>query len=369
MIWCRCMHELGERRVAPVLLLIATFALSACSLIPTDALNGYTMAFEKVHDASEDFLVQFDHTQKAAKSFIEQNSEPSQRSFQPYPEALPNSNSKGVEIDKAVETIRLAFEVIAKYNATLVDLAEGKTVETVGSTAKGLIMALSSSVPIVGSIGPAIVAFAQELEKARLRKEFKKALENGEPRVRDILLVIRANVDMSYNNNKVLANDERTLLVRNIVDRVTMLQKLASAYKKAPAKTSFTPVDEWQKELNDLLRPISRETMVVSDFPYPLQFSTDGMDYTADTETQITAIYDGIKKMVKQYRAIIVRVNTLAQSSMAYKEMLNVVLTSLSALEKADKTVPNLAQQATEMLRLAFLIKTHVESIRAADTS
>ena len=83
-------------------------------------------------------------------------------------------------------------------------------------------------------------------------------------------------------------------------------------------------------------------------------------------ESAINRLYDSVASQVKQYEAILTKVNALAQSGSAYKQLVKVTLEALSALESAEASRPDLRQQASELLRLAFVIKTHVEEIRAA---
>lgn len=346
---------------------LVALGLSACGDIPKDALKTYSDSFQTAHAASEDFLVQFGQTQKSARAFIAANSEPSGELFRPYPGTLPAAPRNGEAVDPAVETMRLGFEVVSQYNATLVALADGKGPETVGAAMSGLVGALSNFIPAAGVASAAVGTLATELERARRRKEFSEALDKGAPVVREILRIVAENVDTSYDNNVLLADNARILLVSDIIERVGELQALMLGLAAPPdGSRSFSERAERQSALDAILAPIAKETGVAGSFPYPLAFTAGATPYSASAESAINRLLETISGQVKQYEAILARVNALAQSGAAYKQLLNVTQQSLTALESADDAPPDLTSQASELLRLAFVIKTHVEEIRAA---
>jgi len=347
-------------------LVLLALLLAGCGEIPKDALTGYTESFRAAHDASDAFLVQFGQTKQEAESFIQAREEPSNLPFKPYPDVLPAHVPNGDAIDPDVEAMRLGFEVISRYNAALVALADDKAPEAVGASVSGLIAALGDFVPVAGTVAGAVGSFATELERARRRGEFRQALDSGAPTVREILTLIAANVETDYDSNVKLADNARTLIASEIVDRVTELQGVFSTCAAPAGASTFTALDDRQAALDGVLEPLSKELGIATAYPYPLAFNPAGTPYTAESEAVITALALKIAEMVVQYEAIIARVNALARSSAAYRQMLNVTQRSLTALEQADDAPPDLTQQAAELLRLAFLIKTHVEEIRAA---
>ena len=353
-----------------VLFFLVALGLTACGEIPKDSLKTYSESFQTAHAASEDFLVQFGQTQKSAREFIAANSEPSDELFRPYPDTLPATPRNGEAVDPAVEAMRLGFDVISHYNATLVALADGKGPEEVGAAVSGLVGALSNFVPAAGVASAAVGTLATELERARLRREFSAALEKGAPIVRDILRIVADNVDTGYSNNVVLADRSRALLVFDILERVRELQALMRGHSAPPAGSrTFTELPDRQEALDALLSPIARETGVASQFPFQLTFTAGAAPYSSGAESAINRLIETISGQIKQYDAILARVTALAQSGSAYKQLLNLTMQSLTALENADATPPDLTRQASELLRLAFVIKTHVEEIRAASAN
>lgn len=338
-------------------LLVAIVA--ACGTIPTDALNAYVGAFNAAREASDDFFIQFGQTQAAAKAFIARHNPTPAAPFSPYPTSLTSSAAQGV--DRDVEAMRLSFEVVAQYNNALVALADGKSVETVGAATEGLLTAVGNFIPVAGPVVGAASTLARELEKARLREEFKAALAKGAPLVRQILAIIDENVDTNYANNVLLADNKRTLLVADAIDKVRKLIGLSQLHV-AP-----DDLDAQQAQLDALLQPITQETNAPKAFP--LGYDPSMAPYTAATEAQVTALMEAIGRDVAAYETLNARLNGLAKAGREYKQLLQVVQASLSALEAADATPPNLNAQAAEILRLGFLIKTHVEEVRNAGAS
>lgn len=351
-----------------ILIVCLSFFIFSCAGIPTEALNTYKTSFNSFNATSDEFLVQFGQTIKWIKDREAEQQGRKQRVYQPYPKALPDSKPVGA-IDPNVAEMRRALQVISKYNDTLTALAEGKSIEAVGNTASGLTNALNglAGLTIAAPVANLVATVAQELERARLREEFRNALAKGAPIINQMFVIFEENIKTHYNNNVLFANERRTLIVEEIIDEVTLLQKLVKAHKAPAPDDKFKEVSGRQKALNNILVPISKEAVVKDAYPYPLQTNSTGHDWTPSVESNLTASIEQIQQNVESYSAEIDRINALAKSLTAYKGMLDTTKNCLDKLLAAGEEAPQLLWQAEYILGLAFQVKQNLAEIRRAE--
>ena len=364
------------------LVIAALLVFTGCTSIPTKSLQSYTAAFNAVQEPSGSFLVQFGQTNKKAKEFVAKQNKKvegednEEEPYSAYPRSLTVLESSS-ELDNDVETMRRGLDVVGEYNAALVSLAEGKSVEIVGSAAKSLTTAIGNFIPIAGGIVSGVGALASELEKARLREEFKVAIKDGAPTVNKILTVITNNVDTHYDNNVLFADNSRSKTIKKITRQIKKLRSLFIAHYM-PGK-SFTSLKKRQTTLNQILLPISLEKPIAPVFPYILAFlekpagagsaetgpskSLPAGAYTIDVEVQINTVFEEISTDIKRYDAINNEMIALSKSGIAFKNIISTTQNALRALEVVDKQAPDLSQQVFELKHWAFLLKTHVEAI------
>lgn len=346
-------------------LLFLVAALAGCAGIPNEALKSYTDAFSKVQGASDDFLIQYGQTIKNANAFQARLSGGSV-AVRSYPRSLSSGGDS--DLDRNVETMRLGFQVIANYNASLVALAEGKSDQAIASSVKGLASAIASFVPVAGTLAGPISVLATELEKARRAEEFRKALKDGAPKVRQILSLIAANVDSNYDIQSNLADNVGTTLGGNVVARIGKLAKLMAGHQAPAAGSGFPSLEKRQAQLDSAVQPLTVLDQFKAQYPFQLAFGGAGgtSAYTASTDAIVESVMSDIKAQVAKFQSLDETMNALAKSSESYKQMLSIAIASISKLEAAGATPPDLAGQASDLLRLAFLVKAQIEAVRSA---
>ena len=341
----------------------------SCAGIPTDALNSYNNSFESFNKASDDFLVQFGQTTKLIEKRKAEQLAKQQIAYQPYPKTIPTYIERS-EVDPNVAMMRKALQVISTYNSTLTALSEGKSIKAVGNSASGLVLALNglAGVTFPVNIGGLVSTIAQELEHARLRAEFRKALDTGVPIIREMFKIIQDNIDTHYDSNLLFANEARSLVVKEIIDRVTALQKLVANHKE-PDPTSFKGLQKWQKELDSIFISVSKENVLRDHYPYPLSSNHSGNIWDNVVEASVASSLDHLKQLVERYNADVTRMNALAKSLSTYKQMLGSTNSTLLALVKAEKVPTEILKQAEYILDLAFQVKQHLAEIRSAEAA
>src|SRR5262249_54493539 len=172
---------------------VLVLLLGACAQIPTAEFAQYKNAFSAVEQTSTDILVNYDQTLARARLLVATRAK--------APEGTPIENPYPIEFDDFLRKLgsdeghdidmrgRKALQGVARYNAVLTQLAEGKSVDEVQTAAGELVTGLAkfveaaagSAVPGLPAVVSLAQTFAAQLEKARLQREFKKAVEDGAP--------------------------------------------------------------------------------------------------------------------------------------------------------------------------------------------
>ncbi len=346
----------------------------SCAGIPTDALNSYNKSFQSFNQASDEFLIQFDQTINLIEKRRTDELSKQKIHFQPYPSSIPRDSEQNT-VDPNVAVMKKTLKVISNYNSTLIALSEGKSVEAVGNTAKGLITALDglAGITLPLNVTGLVVTIGQELERARLHQEFRTALDKGSPIILQMFKIIEGNIDTHYNSNVLFTNEARTLIVTEAIDSVTSLQKLVENYKELDKilidQNKFKGIPKWQKELDRILFAISKENFIRDKYPYLLTTNPSGNTWDSVVETNVANSLNDLEQLIKKYTADIVRMNALANTLSNYKKMLGLTNSTLITLVKAEKAPENILIQAQHILDLAFKVKLHLAEIRSAEAA
>ena len=232
-----------------VSILVLILLVSACGSIPQKELAAYTAAFGEAKSAGEAIVHDFAAAEaetarrKAAKSLA-----PARQPAHPIPRTY-NPPPSGTAPLTATQVRLLAWETIDNYNKILAALAAGESVKKVKSGADRLFTvvfklatASGSAVPGAGALVDIAKVLAVQLEKARLKAEFKKAIKNGTSTVRKIFTVFRADTKTHY----LL----RAALTRIDYQRVVNKVGLSVREKTAKQAAIKAKIDEFRNSLN-----------------------------------------------------------------------------------------------------------------------
>jgi hypothetical protein len=359
------------KRLAAVLLALA---IGACAQIPRAELAQYRKAFAAVETTSTDILVNYDQTLERARLIrdIRQQPEEGTTRVNPYPvefeeflEQLESQQRHDIEVR------RLALQVVARYNAVLVQLAEGKSVGEVETTAGELVTALGQFVEAAaGSVVPgfpAIVSlaktFAGQLEKARLAREFKEAVENGAPVVDKILDQFVLDAADHYKLNAGIAQEQRVLILGDAVVQVGNMKRLLAG---VGPPDGFASVLDRQDEVNTLL-VAARGELSENQYPYTFESGPEGgARYTAAVDAQVELIKAEIGRLAGLYKANIQQARSLGEALAKYRSMLLETKNALATLRQAVDRPVNVLDIADQLLDLSFGIQRDLADLRAA---
>jgi hypothetical protein len=354
---------------------VLVLLLGACAQIPTAEFGQYQKAFAEVEQTSTDILVNYDQTLERARLIVATRQKPAEGTevVNPYPIEFDEFLKQlGSQNGHDIDVRRQALQVVARYNAVLTQLAQGKSVDDVQTTAGELVTALGQFVEAAAGSAvpgfPAIVSlaktFAGQLEKARLQREFKKAVVDGAPVVDQILDQFIADAADHYKLNAGMAQEQRILIVENAVKQVRSLKLLVAGV--GPPSANFPSLDDRQNAVNIALVAVRGE---LAPFGYPYAFASGppgSPAYTAAVDGEAQLIQKEIERLAGLYQKNLDQVRALGEALAKYATMLQTTKTALATLRQAVDKPVNLVDVANQLLDLSFGIERDLADLRAA---
>lgn len=349
--------------------LVALMTLSAaCSQIPTQELTQYRTAFSQGQSASEAILIDFDSALTAAEK---------RKSSAPPPPVHPKPFSTELAYGSptqpsAVEVRRTALRTIDKFNNVLTTLAEGKSVAALQTTVGGFVEAAQNfaiaaggnAVPGLSALTGAVKTLASELEKARLRKEFEKAVRAGAPTINRML---EALIDERIDHLTLRA-DEANLRQIDIVDEITTrAAALRSLIRDHSAPANDDPLKDLQLALDEALKPA--EAGLTFSLPMSLSYQTGKPALTESDQLLATQLIGEIKERTAAFTANAEQYEAFRSALNNYGSLLRTVQQTLSALVDALDRPQKFEQASEELFAIVFSLKKDIDAYRAARKS
>jgi len=347
--------------------------LGGCAQIPTAEFGQYQKAFGEVEKSSTDIFVTYDQILARARLFVAstQKAPEGTEIEEPYPvefeDFLKKLNSQeGHDIDVR----RQALAVVGSYNAVLLQLAQGKSIDEVQTAAGELVTGLGkfveaaagSAVPGFEAVVSLAKTFAGQLERARLQREFKQAVIDGAPVIDQILDAFVADTADYYKLNAGMAQRQRIQIVRDAVQQVKSLKLLLAGV--GPPSSTFKSVDDRQNEVNIAL-VATRGELAPFGYPYAFDSGPSG-PYTAATDGQAGLIQKEIERLAGAYQKNLDQVQSLGEALAKYRSMLLTTKTALATLRQAVDKPVNLLDAADQLLDLSFGVERDLATFRAA---
>jgi hypothetical protein len=359
-----------RRFAAGVLFLL----LGACAQIPTAEFGQYQQAFSAVEKSSTDVFVTYDQILARVRLFeatMERAAEGTE-AVAPYPTKYEEFRKKFTSLEgHDVEARRQALHVIAGYNAVLLQLVQGKSIDEVQTTAgelaaglgKFIEAAAGSAVPGFDAAVSLAKTFAGELERARLQREFKQAVENGAPCIDQILQAFIDDAGDMYEANATLAQDERLVIIRAATDQVGALKRLLASVGRPP--NDLRSIQKHQQAVNTAL-VAARGELVPSGYPFTFASATSGPAYTAAVDGEAKLMEAEIERIGGLYQKNIDGVEALGAALVKYHAMLDTTKLALARLRQAVDRPPNLLDVTDHLLDLSFGIERDLADLRTA---
>ncbi len=357
-------------------LIALALVLGACSQIPVSELTQYRAAFGQVEETSESVLVEFDQALEQSRSIVAvretEAAEEGAARVAPYPiEFKEFLKQLGPPDGRDIETRRRALRVVAQYNDVLTQLAEGKSVESVRASAGGLVQGLGkfvvaasgAAIPGLSALTSLAETLAAQIEKARLRAEFEKAVRDGAPLVDGILDAFIEDASDHYKLRAVIASEQRTLIVEDAVTQVRGLRDLLQGH--AAPDMDLVAV---QDQLNTTLLPLRGE-LRPSGYPYQVaSWPGGGAAFTSVEANQLQQLLKEAGRAAASYVQNVQEIRALGGALAKYRQMLTSTKAALRQLRQALDRPQKLEVVAEEMLTLAFGVKSDLARLHAAFT-
>lgn len=355
-------------------LIAVTVALAACSQIPVSELTQYREAFGQVNETSESVLVEFDQALEQSRTIVAiretEAAEEGTERVAPYPVEFEDFLKQlGAPDGQDIETRRRALRVVAQYNDVLAQLAEGKSVESVKASAGGLVEGLGkfvvaasgAAVPGLSALTSLAETLAAQIEKARLRAEFEKAVKDGAPLVDGILDAFVADASDHYKLRAVIASEQRALIMGDAVAQVRGLRDLLRGH--AAPDMDLVAV---QDQLNTTLLPMRGE-LRPSGYPYQVaSWPGGGAAFTSVEANQMQQLLKEAGRSAEAYQKNVQEIRALGEALAKYRQMLTSTKAALRQLRQALDRPQDLEVVAEEMLTLAFGVKSDLARLHAA---
>jgi hypothetical protein len=364
----QALQRLAWYRTRALVAICLPLGLLACAQIPVTELSGYRAAFDQAQTTSQEVLVDFDRTLVESKQRVKDKD--GEAVWQPFPSDWNQVVGQGADASDPDTRVRVqAFEVIKRYNDSLGRLAEGKSSAELSASVGGLAdsatqfatLAGAAVAPPLAALGPLLSAWAEQLEKARLAKEFRKALQEGAPVVNKMLDVLIADAGSHYNMRAEINNEKRGLILKATTRQLRILIGLLNSHA-APAG-QFESLEKISKEVNNTLAPMGKD---LTEYPYTFQSATTGTPpaFDADTAAAVAAANAELERLALSYDDLRKQMEALAAVLLNYQKLLMETKSALAALQKAQVEQASLSNVTKELIKTGFELRRTFEQYR-----
>ena len=360
-----------ECNVAKVLWTLAVWlpALfgAGCAQIPINELTQYREAFNQSKEVSEEILLDFDQTLKAAEAF-RSSASTAVAGPEPYPKEwskVGSARAAGARDD--IEARRKAWTVVARYNDVVALLAEGKSIDTAKSSATGLVSSVSklreviggSAVPGLSAISGLVSTFFEQIEKARLREEFVRALRSGAPVVDGILNAFVADIASHYEARAEIAIRERIRSLGKMRTIQRSVVRIVGAHNVADKEVAAIRSRVENAFSVQKAEPAATLAPINSGGAAAAVFGAVAKSQVEDELAELEAVSKTYVENIRQMEALIAMLDQ-------YKSLLQKTGTSLATLTGALDKPQDMVVAADDLLAVAFSVRRNLEELKAA---
>jgi hypothetical protein len=355
-------HKFGR-----ALALFSLLFVTACAQIPQAELSTYTSAFDSARAASEQVLVNFakDRTGPA----------PAAKRF--YPKTLRTVVAGG---DENIVARLTALATVSAYNDALVALAQGEQDSTVGVHVKAFGGTLSTLLPLVGVSFPGLgqvmalaTTLADSAQKAKVRADFRKAIDDGAKIVQKILQDLSDDAPKIYQSSKGQVDKVTKTAINAAAVAARDAVRLAASRSAPTANALSTAKSASAKQLKAVLTVMSldnKEITVdgVKRPPYDLSAGTTSgaTRYEAADQVIITGYVNKAATAATRFTGAVDKQNVLAATLRSYQDLLGKTSSALDSIRSQLDSGPKVGALAIEIAGLAATLKQQLAAYRTA---
>jgi hypothetical protein len=357
------------------ILILPIFILIGCGHVPVNEFRAYHEAFTETKSVSQevlsDYAIAKEDLARIDEAKKKKEGEDKEQKTSPFPTAFDPAEAMGVNVALNEIDFRLmALETISRYNDLLLALADGRSVKQVKSSATALtssIASLAEFLPALGSvtpIAPLAKTLLSELEKARSREEFKKALQDGDKIVTRILDVLITDTVNHYGLRFALADGERVKIKARASKNRLIIKNVM---KEHLPPTDENRLETIESDLNEKLEKMgwSTKTILTTRNKSGDQEKDQVWEYTALADTQITQTMNALDKNVAEYQRIVEKTNDYHAMLTSYVSLLEQTKQALRIVRVAMNTPVEIRLQAEELARVALSVRREIVNLRS----
>ena len=322
-------------RVWPVVVSIAlAVAAAGCTTVPTKEFASYRDAFAQARAAGEEVLLDYGAASNQAQAINAQLASPQPR--QRVASFDASSASRPTTAD-AVAVRMQAWDVVARYNDLLTDLAEGKAANELAGAVDGLSSSLAafpitsvalSATQVSGYLAP-LKPLALEAVREKSRRDFVAAVGKGGDLINGTFLkLLRDDTKDFYAARKGLNDMAYEPLVNQVARIATRFDTLAKPLQDSPE------VQQTRLALNAQLARLAPLSSGKPRIP-PVDASTGSAVPTAVQVLQLETLTTTATGLVADALAKDAELEAYEKVLAAYVALLNQVETSMHGLQLA----------------------------------
>ena len=315
----RGIHFLGFLKKGAILWILPLL-ISACAGVPKENFDAYRNSFSQARSASEDVILREKIAAKALADDAANVDPPAARL------------AKLREREEAADQRLLALETIDRYNAVLVQLAEGKDPEEISSDLKKF----GSSLGQIGS-SRLTAAFGKASPYAGIAAEIVALVDDSMNRQKFLELVKRGGVPVGQIIDILIADAGN---IETIISQQIVMPRDGCENRLSDLRFRFLKIaDGMQKtqEVTDLLRDINLARAKIT-YRAPLPKVEPKVGVTAPLQTDLAylrLLVDSTEAEVATANAIAAKVTAYGALMDEYKKLLTHTKMSLIQLERA----------------------------------
>jgi hypothetical protein len=337
--------------------------LSACAQAPVQSFRSYAQTFETVKTKGNEILDEVAEGIQKSEQIKKELAGGDTDSTAPFPADFNVKQILATELAEpaSVTARRNAFNVVADYNAILLGLAEGRSVNELQgslSTLKNNALPLAglmgvSTIPFGAVAGPAISALMpiiRAAEKARSQAEFKDKFLKGYDYVVAIIDFLIEDTETLYKIFMRVTNDDIEKLVNEINEKYFDVLEIAAQTREPTSANDIQAVGVFKFQYNEAFAQAAPQLK-----RQDISFGDNGTkDYSSSVTDRLNDILDQLQKPAAQRLQAIKDINDFYTTLVEYTKLLDRVRQHLILLKKAVEAPPDVTAGLLELLRLSF---------------
>lgn len=325
-------------RTVPVIVPVAlAIAAAGCTTVPTREFASYQDAFAQAREAGEEVLLDYGAALKESQVILLQQPPASPQARQRLVSFDPSAANQPTSEDQVAVRMQ-AWDVVARYNDLLTDLAEGKAANELAGAVDGLSSSLAafpisavalSATQVSGYLAP-LKPLALEAVREKSRRDFVAAVGKGADLINGAFLkLLRDDTQDFYRVRKGLNDLDFNPLARRVADTATQFETIAKTLQDSPE------VRHTRDKLNaQLARLPPLNTSGKPRIP-PVEASTGTTAPTTAQVVQLESLTTTAAGLVADALAKDAELEAYEKVLAAYLALLNQVETSLQRLQMA----------------------------------